>query len=293
MLALLAGDEIPYWKAVAAGMLEPWILEPRVQEGLLGALADPDPLVRAAAVTSLEAFGAQSRGPVVDALRRLLNDPMRSVRFRAAWALRGTLDLDVRAAGELRHILDFGADQPGGQAQKGAFALARNHPLTAWDHYRRAVEWDPYSAGLHNELAVVLSMLGRPEEALRSMQQAAQLSPGDPEFQYRLALAWNETGRLDRALEALERTVQLDPAHGRAWYNLGLARHQAGDTAAALEALMNGERANPRDPQIPYARATILLQLERNAEARQALEEALRREPAFAAAREALEQLGR
>ena len=193
----------------------------------------------------------------------------------------------------MRHILDFNADQPGGQAQKGAYALARNNTATALAHYQKAVQWDPYSAGFFNELAVVLSMLGRTDDALAAMQQAAALEPKEAEFQYRLALAWNEAGRLDQALEALEATVQLDPLHARAWYNLGLARHQAGNSPGALDALLRGENADPRDPQIPYARATILLQLSRPAEAQQALQQALQVQPEFTAARELLNQVGR
>jgi tetratricopeptide (TPR) repeat protein len=293
MLRLLAGDEIPYWKAVAAGLLDPWIMEPPVQQALLEAVDHHDPLVRAAAISSLEPLVGLPESRVTEALRRRLDDPMRSVRFRAAWAFRATLDLESLAGRELRYVLDFNADQPGGQAQKGAFALARNRPLTALDHYRKATRWDPYSAGLHNELAVVLSMLGRGDEALQAMQEAVRLEPGEAEFHYRLALAWNETGRLDRTLESLEKTVQLNPDHARAWYNLGLARNQAGDVAGALDALMRGERADPRDAQSPFARATILLQRGRTGEARQALEEALRRQPGFTAAAELLEQLGR
>jgi tetratricopeptide (TPR) repeat protein len=293
LLNLLAGDEIPYWKAVAAGLLHRWIIEPRVQEALIGALRHSDPLVRAAAASALEPLASQPQSPAARALPPLLADPMRSVRFRAAWALRATLDSESVAGRELRHILDFNADQPGGQAQKGAFALARNNPLTALTHYQKAVQWDPYSAGLHNELAVVLSTLGRTSEALESMQQATALEPTEPEFHYRLGLAWNEAGRLDKTLEALEATVRLEPLHSRAWYNLGLARNQAGNTDAALDALIHGQIADPQDPQIPYARATILLQLSRHAEARQALEQSLQSQPGFPAARDLLNQLGR
>ncbi len=293
LLSLLAGDEIPYWKAVAAGLLSRWILEPRVQQALIDALQHPDPLVRASAAASLEPLASQPQSPAARALTPLLDDPMRSVRFRAAWALRSTLDSESIAGRELRHILDFNADQPGGQAQKGAYALARNNTATALAHYQKAVQWDPYSAGFHHELAVVLSMLGRTDDALAAMQQAAALEPKEAEFQYRLALAWNEAGRLDQALEALEATVQIDPLHARAWYNLGLARHQAGNSPGALDALLRGENANPRDPQIPYARATILLQLSRPAEAQQALEQALQVQPGFTPARELLDQVGR
>jgi predicted CXXCH cytochrome family protein len=293
LLDLLASEEIPYWKAVAAGLLNRWIIEPRVQSALIHALQHPDPLVRAAAAAALEPLVNQPRSPVARALTPLLDDPMRSVRFRAAWALRSTLDSESIAGRELRHILDFNADQPGGQAQKGAYALARNNPATALAHYQKAVQWDPYSAGFFNELAVVLSMLGRTDDALAAMQQAAALEPKEAEFQYRLALAWNEAGRLDQALAALETTVQLDPLHARAWYNLGLARQQAGNSPGALAALLQGENADPRDPQIPYARATILLQLAQPAEARQALQRALQVQPAFTPARDLLNQLER
>ncbi len=291
LLNMLTGDETPYWKAVAAGLMNRWILDPPVQQALLRALQNPDPLVRASAASALAPLTASPQYPVKSALQPLLDDPMRSVRFRAAWALRSSLDGESRAGRELRHILDFNADQPGGQVQKGAFALARNQASIALDHYRKAVEWDPFSAGLHNELAVVLSVLGRPKEALSAMQQATQLEPNEPEYQYRLALAWNEAGRLDKTLETLERTVRLDPMHSRAWYNLGLARNQAGDPEAALAALMNAEQADPQDPHVPYARATILMQQGRNAEARQALETALKAQPGFPEARSLLEQL--
>jgi tetratricopeptide (TPR) repeat protein len=291
LLNLLAGDETPYWKAVAAALLDRWIIEPPVQQALIAALQHPDPLVRASAASALEPFAGLANSPVARALSPLLDDPMRSVRFRAAWALRSTLDSESTAGRELLHILDFNADQPGGQAQKGAFALARNNTETALAHYQKAVQWDPYSAGLYNELAVTLSTLGRSSEALAAMQQATALEPNEAEFHYRLGLAWNEAGRLDKALEALETTLRLDPLHARAWYNLGLARNQAGDTEGALDALIHGEKADPRDPQIPYARATILLQLSRHAEARQALEQSLESQPGFPAALVLLDQL--
>jgi tetratricopeptide (TPR) repeat protein len=281
LMALIESDEIPYWRAVAAGLLHQWIEEPGVREVLLGILEDPDPLVRAAAVTSLEPLVHGGDSPVVQALQARLEDPVRSVRFRAAWALRAQLDSESRAGRELLHVLDFNADQPGGQAQKGAYALARNQPQIALEHYRRAVDWDPYSGGLRHELAVVLSMVGQSQDALQQMLEAARLEPDFSEYQYRLALAWNEVGRLDQTLSALERAVALNPDHPRAWYNLGLARNQAGQIEAALDALIQAERAEPRDPRIPYARATILAQQGRLEEALRAVERALELRPDF------------
>jgi tetratricopeptide (TPR) repeat protein len=293
MLQLLASDETPFWRAVAAGFLDRWIDESPVQAALLKCLDDPDALVRATAAASLEPLVAARSPGVIDALARLLADPMRAVRIRAAWALRATLDTRTRAGRELQHLLDFNADQPGGQAQKGAFALARHTPQVALSHYQKAVEWDPFSPAFRLELAVVLSELGRSDQALAQMQEACRLDPNDAESRYRLALAWNEVGQLDRALEALEATVRLDPQHGRAWYNLGLARSQVGQIEGALDALIRGERISPADPRIHYARATILLRQGRTEEARRAAEQALHAQPDFPAARELLEMLDR
>jgi tetratricopeptide (TPR) repeat protein len=272
LLDLIQSDEIPYWRAVAAGLVHQWITEPRVRQVLLDCLEDPDPLVRAAAITSLEPLVQGRDTPVIDAIRTRLEDPLRSVRFRAAWALRAEVDSESRAGRELLHVLDFNADQPGGQAQKGAYALARNQPRIALEHYQRAVDWDPYSGGLRHELAVVLSMVGRYQDALEHMLEAARLEPDLAEYQYRLALAWNEVGRLDQTIAALERAVALDPNHPRAWYNLGLARNQAGLTELALDALIQAQRADPHDPRIPHARATILLQQGRREEAARVME---------------------
>jgi tetratricopeptide (TPR) repeat protein len=241
-----------------------------------------------------------SLGPLVEAgafpdvaraVRGRLDDASRSVRYQAAWALRGSLDMSSLAGRELVWALDFNADQPTGQMQKGVLALARNQPDAALPHYLRAVEWDPNSPPLRHELAVVYSMLGEPEKALAQMREASRLNPDEAEYRYKLGLALNEIGELAEAAAAMEMAVALDPGHGRAWYNLGLARNQLGQVESALEALIRGENARPDDPGIPYARATILAQIGRYAEARQAAQRALEVDPAHAAARGLLSSL--
>src|SRR5207248_6240580 len=50
LLKLLEKEENPYWKAVAAGLLEPWAAEPSVAAALLQHLRDTNALVRTACV---------------------------------------------------------------------------------------------------------------------------------------------------------------------------------------------------------------------------------------------------
>jgi protein O-GlcNAc transferase len=140
-------------------------------------------------------------------------------------------------------------------------------------------------------LAVTLSALNRPQEALEALKETCRLAPQDPESHYKLALAYNETGNLKEAAGELAATVKLDPRHAGAWYNLGLAQNALGQTDDAMESLVRGEAADLEDARIPYARATILAQQGRNAEAVAAARRALELNPEAREARELLEQL--
>ena len=291
VLKLLTGDDTPYWKAVAANVIDPWLSDVDVQHALISALDNTNALLRAHAASALGA-AAQGRVPAVQvALRKHLADASRNVRVNAAWGLRDEVPTDSQAGRELEHFLRINADQPTGQLQLGTWHLARGDAATALGHFEKAVAWDPNSAPLHHELAVLYGSSNRPQDALRELQAAVRLDPGEAEFQYKLGLAWNETGDLAQATQALTNAVELNPRHTRAWYNLGLARQQQGQTATALDALFRAESLDERDPQIPFARATIHAQAGQTADARQAAQHALSLRPNYLEARRLLDSL--
>jgi tetratricopeptide (TPR) repeat protein len=291
LMKMLTSGESPYWRAVATGMLGPWAGDPPVRSALLKALKDPHPLVRENAVRSIETLMGQPTTAVTSALSELLDDPVRSVRIAAAWALRGSLSSESKAAVDLRDYLKINSDQPTGQMEEGAFALARGDVPEALTHYEKAVSWDSNSPPMRHELAVVLSMSGKTREAIEQLEAACRLDPRDAEYQFKLGLAWSDAGNLDQTAAALERAVRLEPRHAGAWYNLGLARDRLGETDAALDALTRAESATPGDPRIPYARATILVRLQRFPEARAAAARAVEINPNFTQARRLLDDL--
>ena len=289
LLDMLSANEIPYWRAVAGGLLGPWSEETAVRNGLLLGLSDTNSLVRAKCVRALEPV-AETPGVAAGLMSRL-EDPTRGVRLAAAWALRARLDFSSKAGKELLDSLAFNADQPAGQMQLGALALARGTPAQAVEHYQKAVEWDPTSAVTHHDYAIVLSTLNRAREAVEQLKVACRLEPTNAEFQYTLGLGWNELGETQKAIECLQAAVRLDPGQARAWYNLGLALNSAGRLDKALEALGQAEGVDSSDPRNPYARATILAGIGRKEEARRAAQRALEIEPGFEPARELLRSL--
>ena len=291
LLKLLDSGESSYWRAIAANLLGRWIGEPAVRAAMLKAVADTNAIVRSYAARNLGPLADTGDSPSETALRSLLNDPARSVRFTAAWALRGFLDEQSAATGELVQIIEFLSDQPAGRMQQGAWFLARNKPDLAVTAYQKAVEWDPNSAPIRHDLGVVLSILQRSPEAIEQLEVACKLQPRDAEYRFKLALAYHEIGRNDKTMEALEETVRLNPQHSRGWYNLGLARYAGGNVEAAMAALVRAESADPNDPRSPYARATILAKLGRTDEARRAAQRALEIQPRFPDAEQLLQAL--
>ncbi len=177
LLRLLAQEEVPYWRAAAADLLEPWAAESEVAQALWNALAHTNALVRGTAARVLETSLATSV-PGVDAdLQRALADPSRNVRLAAAWALRSTLDLVSPTGRELLQFLEVSADQPAGQMQKGAFYFSRGDLPRAREHFQKAVAWDPYSPAFREQLAIALSAGGHPQEALDTLKEGIRLMP--------------------------------------------------------------------------------------------------------------------
>ena len=291
LLAMLAGEESPYWRAVAAGLLSPWAGDPPVRAALLQSLEHPNGLVRSKTARALDRLVEQPDGRVREALSRRLDDSIRAVRLSAAWSLRASVDPGSRAGRELDYYLNHHADQPVGQLQLGHYWLARGQPEQGLAHLQRAVQWDPNSGPLRHDLAVVLSTGGRGREAVEQLEAACRLEPREAEYRYKLGLAWNELGDQVRTVAALEEAVWIAPRHARALYNLGLAYHARGETESALQMLSRAESAAPADSDIPYAQATILARLGRTTEARAAVERALQIQPDFADARELARQL--
>lgn len=293
LLRMLRSETNSLWKAVSASLLRRWASEPSVTGALLSSAGDTDALVRAMSVRALEMLVQRGNIPVEATLSNRLNDPVRGVRIDAAWALRATLDTNSIAGADLLRYLRHSADQPAGALQLGVFHLDRGDTERALTYFERSVAWDTNSAPPRHALAVALGMQRRVEEAVRELEAACRLAPGEAEFRFKLGLALNEVGKVQEARAALEQAVKLDPQFTQAWYNLGLAQNQCGSSESALESLRRAEALDGRSPQIPYARATILARIGRIDEARIAASRALELEPAHGDAARLLQTLRR
>ena len=291
LIKIINTEPIPLWRAAAVNLLKRWLFEPRVQNAILQASDDPHPLVRENVARALENYADLNNELFEGVLKRLSQDNVRSVRLRAAWALRSQIDTNSPLGKELMASIVYNSDQPAGLLQLGVFHFDRGEPDKALEFLKKALEWEPKSPALHYALAVCYSVMGRAAEAIAMLEKACQLNPHEAEYKFKLALAYNEAGLRSKTISTLEETVKLDPEFSRAWYNLGLAYNSVGRYEDALAALNRAEVLNEYSAEIPYARATILLNLGKLEEAKQAVLRALKISPDYKPALELLKEL--
>lgn len=285
LLAMLATEDIPLWRATYLTLLAPYADDERTMLAAKASLAAPDPMERSAAVKFFT--------PHDDArawLRPLLDDPSRLVRLDAAWALSAELPEGSAARKELDAYLKRSSDQPAGRLRQGMDLANRGRLIEAEVEMRVAAEWDPYSSVIREEIGLLFVSQGRPQLAAVEFSEAAKLDPRNASAPYRAALVHAETGNLPAAEASLRTAIERDPAFARAHYNLGLLLAQAERLGEASTALREAERLAPQSADFAYALATVLLRTDDRTGAHAAAERALQSDPNHAGARQIVRQ---
>ncbi|WP_172327163.1 multiheme c-type cytochrome [Mangrovicoccus sp. HB161399] len=184
-LSVLARSEEP--GIVRATAL--WLLGqgggPAEADAVESLLADPDPLVRAAAIDAQRGADAQLR---VQRIVGLLGDPSRSVRIAAARALLGAPVAHLpgpmaenlrRAQGEWRGAMAARLDFPETHVQLAGMALTlRNFPAAA-QAFAEVTALDPQYVDAWVMRARLAAALDGPDAARSVLEEAVAANPGD------------------------------------------------------------------------------------------------------------------
>ncbi|HET9831849.1 MAG TPA: multiheme c-type cytochrome [Vicinamibacterales bacterium] len=161
----------------------PAVVSPVVMNALIGAAADPDPLVRITALRSLSLI-VEPRVPPV--LAAHLTDEVRLVRVSAAEALttQGVVQLPGPAGDALARALDEWSE-----SLRAFNDVAADHTTLGWLEAQRgrhneaekslktAIALDPTDARPHVYLGVLAAREGRFDDAIRHFKAAKSISP--------------------------------------------------------------------------------------------------------------------
>jgi tetratricopeptide (TPR) repeat protein len=128
----------------------------------------------------------------------------------------------------------------------GAMTMSRNR---LWsndlDFYTEMVRVAPSSAAAHGNLGHAHFRLGALDAAVKEMEAASSLVPGNPDIAYELGTYYYKAGRFDEAAGALERAVRGRPGKEDAWNLLGISYAETGRNDAAVEAFTRAVELNP------------------------------------------------
>jgi len=100
---------------------------------------------------------------------------------------------------------------------------------------QRALSLRPGDANILQKLARLEGILGKKEESLSHMQQAAILDPLDWGIQTGLAVAYAGNGQFDQSLEILRRVREMEPGRSGTHYRFGRQFLRTGKFNEALE----------------------------------------------------------
>jgi tetratricopeptide (TPR) repeat protein len=117
--------------------------------------------------------------------------------------------------------------------------------------------------------------------ATKELQASLDFDSDQPVGEFHNAMFLLARNQPQTALEYLKRGVAQDPFSPPLRYELGEVLAEVGRTDEALAELNHVESLTPNDPQIPYARAKILMQAKRFPEAHKAINRALELQPGF------------
>ena len=152
---------------------------------------------------------------------------------------------------------------------------------------RRAAEVLVDNPEVHLSLGVVLEKQRRWAEAAESLERALQLDPRSAKTYFNLGVVYGSMDRVEEGIEALETAIELRPDYPAAHYNLGILRRGT-NPEQSLESLQTALAAEPEAADIHLQIGTVLLRLERFAEARESFDRCLEIEPRNAACRAGL-----
>lgn len=136
-----------------------------------------------------------------------------------------------------------------GQARgnRGYFALAR-------ESFSSGLEYNPLDANLTVSLSDLEIRDGRPDAAIRLLNEYLERDPYLEDAHFNLGLAYAGLGRFGEAARHFEECVRLVPSDAEAFYYLSQVYSQLGEQERSREALHSAQRLDPEgDLSLPPA----------------------------------------
>jgi predicted CXXCH cytochrome family protein len=262
LMALAADPEVPaIARATALAELRPFLSAAAMQTIEAG-LADPDPMVRGAALDTLLAAPLQQR---LQLAVGLIGDSSSIVRIKAARVLAIMPDHSGGASvqAQLDKVFEeyiasqqANADRPEAHMNLGLFYSDRRDPSQAEAEYRAALALEPDFVPAYVNLADLYERNKREDDAETILNAGLQQAADNADLTHALGLLRVRQGRTADAIPLLARAAELDPTNPRYAYVYGVALHDTGEARKGIAVLERTLIRFPNNPELLNALAS-------------------------------------
>jgi tetratricopeptide (TPR) repeat protein len=171
---------------------------------------------------------------------------------------------------------------------KGVLAYSNRDYLQALEQLQKAAELAPDNPDVQFYLGLTFTRLGEFDKAVAALQKTLQLDASKQYAHYHLGLAYFLAGRHAEALPQFEAAAQFDPQKAPTYFYLGQSLYQLKRYSDALSPLQRSMELDPSlTPTVQYYRGLTLYAMEHDAQAQEAFEAVLEREPDTSLGRQA------
>ena len=155
------------------------------------------------------------------------------------------------AAAQYRRILEQNPKTPGIHYRLGRVALAKTPPdeATAKKEFAEELRVDPDNASAEFMLGEAARQAGQWDEAIARFSHASKLDAGFLEAYLALGMSLNSAGKFQEAVSPLETYVKLEPADPAGHYQLATAYARTGRRQDAEREMKLQQEAMAKNPQ--------------------------------------------
>jgi len=161
----------------------------------------------------------------------------------------------------------------------------------AMDHFAGRIKDDPKDAFAWSRRGVAHRYAGKPDLALKDLEEAVRLAPKDADLVGIRGMMWWANKNHDKAIADYTEAVKLDPAYAVGFRNRAMAWHAKGDFDKAIADYTESARVAPHYAPAYHDRATTWRAKGEPRKARNDLNEAVCLDPRYAAAMADLSRL--
>jgi Flp pilus assembly protein TadD len=236
---------------------------PQSEAAVKTALADPSPLVRAAAPRAIPAPPSEA---MIKAAIPLLGDPVRAVRIETARALAGvdlgSMTSQQQTAFASAYLELFAAemidsDRPEAHLNLGLLETRLRHGAEAEAQYETALRLDPGFVPALVNLADLDRMRGKDQDGAALIHRAMELEPNNADVRHSLGLLLVRQKNYVEALIQLRHASELAPDNARYAYVYAIALKSTGAQDEAMKWLEQARKRHPADRDILLALISI------------------------------------